>query len=258
MRKDAREQLAEIANWRLEAKEEDSARYFYAQPELSGVSSGRISYVIGRKGSGKTAVAEHINSLHGFDTAIQNLSFKSFPFNLLYDFEDRRFTTPSQYTTVWLYIIYCAICSMLSQNDTLAPKVVKELRSHFSPGFEAALAESRRIDSGNNFSFNLLNLLGASASTSAAQSSNELPLHRRVEILENLIFEVLDDNKYYVLFDELDEDYENILDTDRSGLYFDLLIGLFKAVAAVRSKFGKRGVFTDHISAGRYLLAPPQ
>lgn len=108
----AKDQLSEISDWRLEAKEEDSARYFYAQPELPKISTGGISYVIGRKGSGKTAVAEHINGLDGWDTAIQNLSFKSFPFNLLYEFDDKRFTTPSQYTTVGftLYTARFAVC----------------------------------------------------------------------------------------------------------------------------------------------------
>lgn len=241
-RNPAKEQLLEIADWRLEAKEEDSARYFYAPPELRRISTGGISYVIGRKGSGKTAVAEHINGLEGWDTAIQNLSFKSFPFNLLYEFEDKRFTTPSQYTTVWLYIIYCAICSMLAKRDDLNNRVTTELREHFSPGFEAAISETRKIDSGKNFSFTILELLGGGYSTGTTAQKNEMPLHRRVEILEKLIAEVLDDRKYYVLFDELDEDYEDILNVDRSSLYFDLLIGLFKAVASVRAKFGRQGI----------------
>lgn len=131
---------------------------------------------------------------------------------------------------------------MLAKRDDLSAKVTAELREHFSPGFQAAISETRKVDSGKNFSFTILELLGGGFSTGTTTEPNQVPLHRRVEILENLIADVLDDRKYYVLFDELDEDYGDILNVDRSSLYFDLLIGLFKAVASVRAKFGRRGI----------------
>jgi hypothetical protein len=232
--------LEEIANWRLEAKEEDTARYFFSPPGLERMHTGLASIILGRKGAGKTAVAEHINGLQGHDVSIRNLSFKNFPFNILYQFSDQRFKTSSQYTTVWLYIMYCAICGMLADKDTLDPHTTKELREHFHAGFAEAISEKKKTSAGNNFSFNVLNILGTEVGGDIDVSSNETPMFRRVEILERLISDKIDDNYYYILFDELDEDYENILTDERADHYFELLTGLFKAVAAVRSNIGMR------------------
>ena len=44
----------EIAEWKLEAKLEDNARYFFHVREVNQIEEGKRSYVIGRKGCGKT------------------------------------------------------------------------------------------------------------------------------------------------------------------------------------------------------------
>lgn len=95
-----KEWLKAIADWKLEAADEDNNRYFYAMPGVGSVQSGESSFVIGRKGSGKTAVAEYIRGLVGPKTFVRSLYFKSFPFNELYKLTDNSFTSPSQYTTI--------------------------------------------------------------------------------------------------------------------------------------------------------------
>ena len=52
------ELLRELQNWKLEAKLEDSERYFFEVAEVDSVRRGSKSYVIGRKGTGKTAIGE--------------------------------------------------------------------------------------------------------------------------------------------------------------------------------------------------------
>lgn len=103
-----REWLKEIAEWQLEAADEDNNRYFYQLPGVSSLQAGERSYVLGRKGSGKTAVAEHVRGLVKHNVFVRSLSFKNFPFNELYKLDDKSYTSPSQYTTIWKYIIYSA------------------------------------------------------------------------------------------------------------------------------------------------------
>jgi hypothetical protein len=114
--------LGEIRSWKLEAKEEDNPRYFYPRPELSTLTSGENCYVIGRKGSGKTAIAEYIKGMSGYNVFVRMLSFKNFPFNDLYKLADQGYTSPSQYTTLWKYIIYSAICSMMADTYDIRRK----------------------------------------------------------------------------------------------------------------------------------------
>ena len=77
--------LEEISQWKLEAHEEDNARYFYKPKEYDRLVAGDICYVIGRKGSGKSAIAANIGGTEEFDVFTASLSFKDFPFNLLYE-----------------------------------------------------------------------------------------------------------------------------------------------------------------------------
>ena len=58
--------LDEIRKWKLDAKVENNARYFYLFEQARDVESGDACFVIGRKGSGKTAIAAHINSIKSY------------------------------------------------------------------------------------------------------------------------------------------------------------------------------------------------
>ena len=76
--------IREIAhNWKLEAKSEDVGRYFYHTNEVETILAGAKNYIIGRKGTGKTAISEFILGKGKNQDGIfcEKLSFKNFPFN---------------------------------------------------------------------------------------------------------------------------------------------------------------------------------
>ncbi len=56
----------------------------------------------------------------------------------------------------------------------------------------------------------------------------------RVETLEDLIQDHVDDSKYLIVFDELDEDYKDILNAEKHKEYTALLTSLFKAVQDIK------------------------
>lgn len=76
--------LNEIKNsWNTEARQEDS-KYFYSLDIIDKVKSGKTSYIIGRKGMGKTAISEYLcKNRSNMEFSIR-LSFKNFPFNYLF------------------------------------------------------------------------------------------------------------------------------------------------------------------------------
>lgn len=233
--------LREINSWKLEAADEDSARYFYPVSGIDSIKDGRISYVIGRKGSGKTAISEYIQGLRAFNVFVTSLSFKNFPFNEIYKLSDSGFTRPSQYTTIWKFIIYNAICSMMAKNSAIDPEISAQLANHFDVDLERALARNltKMTDKGGGFT--ILGS-GANAATKSVVVPNDASWAERVNILEDIIDMYIDDSSYYVLFDELDEDYKDIFDKTHSAQYQDLLIGLFKAVQDVRRKLSRHNV----------------
>ena len=126
--------LNEIAIWKLEAKSENSSRYFYHLNEANEILQGKKNYVIGRKGTGKTAISEHITKIGNGKNGVftEKLTFKNFPFNELYDLNDKKYTLPNQYITLWRYLIYSFICRMMLKN----PNINSEVRDSLSLSYD--------------------------------------------------------------------------------------------------------------------------
>jgi hypothetical protein len=113
----------EIANWKLEAKLEDNERYFYHLPDLDYLLDGSRCYVIGRKGTGKTAIAQFFLTKRDPKIFSEKLSFKNFPFNDFYAHDNSRYTPPNQYITFWKYLIYSTIAQLMIKNENIDPKI---------------------------------------------------------------------------------------------------------------------------------------
>lgn len=227
--------LSEIATWKREAKAEDSRRYFYHVKEVDQIQQGSKYFVIGRKGSGKTAISEHFANLHSHDVFAERLSFKNFPFNQLYGHKDASYAQPNQFITIWKYLIYNTICRLLLRNEAIDPALRNELSSIYSD----SLSLSRRVNKwvGKEFGISLFGL-SFKFSTPAPQKESE-DWVERVNYLEDLLLGCKSSARYFVLFDELDEDYRDIVAEEKYDQYTSLITSLFKAVQDVRTTFSR-------------------
>lgn len=231
--------LFEISRWKLEAKLDNVTRYFFHVPALVTIISGDASYVIGRKGTGKTALAQYISETPISSQFVTTLSFKNFPFNDLYKLENNSFTRPNQYITAWKLIIYSFICRMMSDNAAIDPlirqKILKVFPTTDNDNLSAMIG--RWVSGDLGFS-----IAGTGVTLgNLFQKKNEATIQQKVENLEAFILKHIDQSQYFVLFDELDEDYKDIFETYKKSEYIDLLTSLFKAVQDVRSSLTKRG-----------------
>ena len=74
--------------------------------------------------------------------------------------------------------------------------------------------------------------------TKKTQLHSESSWIEKVELLEKVILDYIDDSSYRIIFDELDEDYNNILlSTKHHDQYIALITSLFKAVQDIKSVF---------------------
>ena len=227
--------LEELEDWKLEAKLENTKRYFYHTKAVERISSGSRLYVIGRKGAGKTAICEHLNAFDKEGYFSEKLTFKNFPFNVLYDLSDSGYTQPNQYITIWKYLIYSVVCKMLSGNEKIDRRIRNRLKKAFSQDVGRALPKT--ISEWTSFEFNL-SLLGAGITIGGDRKNSEdssLNLSKNVDVLEQFISSTIDSSTYVILFDELDEDYRNLVEEE--GYYIDLLTSLFKATQDIRARF---------------------
>jgi Cdc6-like AAA superfamily ATPase len=231
--------LKTIADWKLEAKLEDNDRYFFHTSDVDLLENGSRCYVIGRKGTGKTAISEHLHNKISHDRFSQKLTFKNFPFNDLYRLENASFRPPNQYITLWKYLIYSSIAKLMLQNENISSEVRVKLAKIYSDDPITSLPRTISKWTSREFEISILGT-GVTAARSHSIIDNDKAWIERVEILEKVLEQNLDDSAYLIIFDELDEDYKDITQADKNEQYTALLTSLFKAVQDIKSIFPMR------------------
>lgn len=230
--------LEEIANWKLEAKLEDIGRYYFSTPAVRKLLDGERCYVVGRKGSGKTALAERIMLSSKKDLLVDKLTFKGFPFNELYGQDNRSFTRPNQYISIWKLVIYSAACRVLAESGEIEPSVRKKIDRALPANKSDSLGALTGKWIAGDFG---MSILGTGFTvTNWFKSKKNYTIHEKVENLEEFFFSNVGNNKVMILFDELDEDYKNMFEASVKGEYLDLITSLFKAVQDIKSVAAKR------------------
>ena len=220
-------------NWNIEAKQE-SVDYFFNTDEATRLLCGDKYFVIGRKGTGKTAIAEFIAKQTGDEHFAQKLSFKNFPFNYLYSLENNKYSAPNQYITIWKYLIYSCICKMMTKNRNVDKGIAGKLRKLY-PDSETSLARMVESWTATDFGVEVLGV-GLNGRRETTQPK-EFSWIEKCDMLEDIIAEYADDSRYYVIIDELDEDYREFESSEERETYLKLLVSLFKAVQDVRAIF---------------------
>lgn len=220
--------------WHLEAKQENENLFFYID-EVNSIKSGEKCYVIGRKGMGKTAISEFLYNQSAENIFSERLSFKNFPFNLLYSLENNIYTSPNQYITIWKYLIYNAICKMMAKNNSLDSKLLDALNKVYSSQPIKALNKLVPRWTASGFG---AEILGCGANIDGINKNiDNITWTEKADIFEDVIEQYADDSYYYILIDELDEDYRDFEDESQRKTYIYLLTSLFKAVQNIKAYF---------------------
>ena len=231
--------LKEVSEWKLEAKLEDAIKYFLPVPETDLIKSGKKSYVIGRKGTGKTAIVSYLSGVSNNSFSSEKLSFKNFPFNELYRLENEQYTKPNQYITLWKYIIYSTIVRMMAGRPKVDPLLRKKIRKVYPEPNASDLKGLLKKWTAGDFSISVLGNGFSFANWFGKKGNTDW--RERVDHLEEFIKKNCDSSVYLVMFDELDEDYKEMMEKFIDGGYIHLLTSLFKAVQDIRSIMDREG-----------------
>lgn len=229
-------------NWQLDAMQENMCKYFFTHNDLSLIQNGKKCYVIGRKGSGKSAICQYLVTDGQYDKFAQKLTFKNFPFNELYSLSDPSYTKPNQYITIWKYLIYSSVCKMFVNNQSIAYDIRSELETIYPKNTPGQLRREIKYWTGTEFELGVKDVRGKIGVQNEFKTNSKSWIDR-VDILEDIIRENCDDSTYYIVFDELDEDYGDIKNSgELESNYIPLLTSLFKAVQSVRATFINSGL----------------
>ncbi|WP_419723475.1 P-loop ATPase, Sll1717 family [Stutzerimonas stutzeri] len=166
---------------------------------------------------------------------------KNFPFNQLYAFSDNRYTSPNEHITIWKYIVYVNLLYLMVDNEGVDAGLRAAVKKVMPCDPKAAL--SRKLNVWTSAAFNIgFSELSAGLDISRTSESVDLNWVERTQVLEQVIFEKIDTSSYFILFDELDEDYKYQSIFGENKQYLDLISGLFKAVQDIKSISIERGV----------------
>jgi hypothetical protein len=225
------ELLHHISQWKLDARNEDMTKLYYQTAQFDAVQTGKSFIVVGRKGSGKTALGEHLISTSGSRNSLK-LSLKDFPLKQFAEFKDSRFFDASQYVPIWRYTILSSICWLMSRDPNLDYGTRRELGQYFKGDLRAGLGRLLQEWTSSEFGISVLGLGGNIKRH--PNELRELSWQEAANSLETYIGARIKNSKYVLVFDELDEHYP-VHSTEHGGEASRILAGLVKACYGIRS-----------------------
>lgn len=219
--------------------------YFIRIEEYENVRSGNAWLVIGRKGTGKTAICEMIynEAERTSDAFAVLLSFKNLPTSALFASSDHSYRAPNEYISIWRFLIALETVKLVLRDESVGQKDRKELQEFLEKNFGHidvhsldAVAVLREQSWKVGLSLPIDHLPGAELRRGTSKASfQQVHFGRAAAYLLERIRTLPSTNRFYLLFDELDEDYR------KQESYFHLLISLLKACYQIRHEM--RGNF---------------
>jgi hypothetical protein len=190
-------------------------RYFVQIPEMSGLTSGKYHYIIGRKGTGKTAIIEKLRAAASRDAMSLDryLSLKDFPLPVLRTLRDKNLRDKSQFVPIWSFLILVEVASMVAMDQGASPYELKaELADFLAKNFPSQISFTNTLSTleRTNHTVSIApQWLGSQVSESTETGSiSEIHFQKVISIIIDKLKNISSDATYFLFIDELDEGYK--------------------------------------------------
>ena len=91
-------------------------KYFLDNGYWDRIVNNRVFFVVGKKGTGKSAIFRMIeNESINKGSIVVNKDFGEFPFEKLLKLNDDSFAKPNQYQTIWRNVIFCLFIDAIAR-----------------------------------------------------------------------------------------------------------------------------------------------
>lgn len=218
--------------------------YFLDDGYWEKLIEGRKFFVIGRKGTGKSAIYNWIFSQqYSKQVIVSNLSFKNFPFEKLLRLTDDDFSRPNQYQSVWRNIILSEICKhIICDNNSVINDRYLEIKKYFEHKFGTDLTDlhkkvtkqTTKTKSGLFFQGTGIGSETTKENELGDEFDNLTLVNSKMESLIKDYLKISPSMPYIVQFDQLDDNYTIYVKNDE---YFQSIISLFKVVYDLNQSF---------------------
>ena len=225
--------------WSIDAFSEKEINYFYEDRKFSSVLRGDYFLVLGRKGSGKSALFNKILSMQSENLFAESVTLT----NMVPNETDSDLRNPYAF---WKYIIYVKIFKMLIRNQKVLIKNRQQLEELFPEvqEFDTELY-NWKLDS---FLINIMDLLSFQFNR---ENKRRMKIEKKAELIEQITLNIFmsiksddenrrdnkirrDDKSYYIVFDQLDIAYQTVQNLLARDPYHEMILGLLRAANDIK------------------------
>jgi len=227
-------------------------RYFIETESFHRIFKGDKMYVIGRKGTGKSSIyAAILNMPKSQQYAVVGLTFDKYPWQLHNKIKDETKSQDSAHIAAWRYIILIELAKLLldeakdsgKKSDELkkVAKFVEDAYGTPRPSLDdllpALVDRIRRIRKLELPSLGHTGIRGGSIEfdpKESAETSLLSTVKAAIDTIGETILELLGNRYYFVLFDKLDDGWDN------SAEFKSSMVGLLRASRDLNIEAQKR------------------
>ena len=199
-----------------EAKNDDSLdKYFVEFPGYEKILEGKKRYIIGRKGTGKSAILQKIRlqSFSDPESFFTDISLRDFPLNDFKALGDRSLQDKSKYVSGWKFLLLTEVANLILQDNSIQETqeleaIKKFLNDNFPDGISIAETIHKLRQNENKILAGWAGLSGEHSKLTGTEATALIHYNKAVKTFANLLTKIHTNSTFILLIDELDEGYQ--------------------------------------------------
>lgn len=238
----------------IEAERDPNLTLYFVETEsFTRIFRGHKMYVIGRKGTGKSSIYSAIEALpKSADYSVAGLTFDDYPWQLHNKVKDETRSVDAAHITTWRFIILMELSKLIlkeAEEENNKSEELQELAQFVhdaygtaQPGLKDLLVSLidrlRRLRKLELPKIGHTGISGGSIEFDPLQSSEKALLATIKSVtdrIQDTVLKLLSRRFYFILFDKLDDGWDNSLDFKSS------MVGLLRASRDLNIESQKRG-----------------
>lgn len=190
-------------------------KYFVEFPGYEEILKGGKRYIIGRKGTGKSAILQKLRLQAQAEATsfAMDISLRDFPLTDFKSIGDRSLQDKSKYVAAWKFLLLTELADLVMQDNSVEDtdefwQMKRFLSDNFPEGISMAETISRLKQNENKITLASPVLSGECAAAAATQTTAQVHYNKAVKALEKLFGGIRTESTFIILIDELDEGYQ--------------------------------------------------